>query len=218
MNFRIQKAAGKTGRSDKDIRLVAVTKTVSVERIREAAQAGIKEIGESKIQEAGSKFGSLQEFGLTTHLIGHLQRNKARRAAELFDVVQSVDSESLAQTLDRVASERGKKQACLIEVKISIEPSKTGVPFDQAAEFIKEFSRFKNLNLKGLMTIGPYGISMEETRSLFKKFSQFFYSQESYFGENPVLSMGMSDDFEMAIEEGSNLVRIGRALFGERKI
>lgn len=200
------------------MRLLAVTKTVSVERIREAVSLGMKDFGENRVQEAMEKRPGLSAAleGTTQHLIGPLQTNKARKAMEFFDVVQSVDRPKLAETLDRIGGEMGKTQRCLVEVKIAPEASKSGVAFEEAAAFVERFSAYKNLRLEGLMTIGGLGLSVDETRAAFERMARLFGSLRSAFGPAPVLSMGMSDDFEIAIEAGSTMVRIGRALFGER--
>lgn len=178
----------------------------------------MKDFGENRVQEAFAKRPSLERdfAGTRQHLIGRLQTNKARRAVGLFEVIQSVDRPKLAETLDRVAGEAGKKQRCLAEVKISTEPSKSGVPLVEAESFVEAFSRYSNLQLEGLMTIGDLNAPAEETRRSFREVARFFSDHLGSFGPSPLLSMGMSDDYEIAIEEGSTMVRIGRALFGER--
>lgn len=191
---------------------------MEVERIRGAIALGIKNFGENRVQEAAEKRPGLMDVcaGTTQHLIGQLQTNKARRAIELFDVIQSVDRPKLAESLDRIAGEVGKKQRCLIEVKISNEPTKSGMELSAASDFIRGFSSYKNLKCEGLMTIGALDAIPEETRRSFREMNKFFQEHKENFGPFPILSMGMSDDFEMAIEEGSTMVRLGRILFGER--
>ncbi len=171
------------------------------------------------MQEAAEKRPQMVAMptGVRYHMIGSLQTNKARKAVELFDVIQSVDRPKLAQALDRIAGELGKKQRCLIEVKISNEPTKGGIALDDAPRFIDSFSLYTNLELQGLMTIGELDASADRTRESFRKMKDLFDLKKSLLGSAPVLSMGMSDDFEMAVEEGSTMVRIGRALFGERE-
>lgn len=217
---KIRRAAEKSNRPGNSVCLMAVTKTVAVEKIREVLAMGISTIGENRVQEAADKNEFLRADLISSkaqfHLIGSLQTNKTRKAVELFDVIQSVDRPKLANTLDRLAGELGKKQRCLIEVKISSEETKGGMALHQAADFVDDFSRYKNLSLEGLMTIGKLNAPPEETRRSFRGLLNFFKKHRSKFGETPILSMGMSDDFEIAIEEGSTLVRIGRALFGER--
>lgn len=214
---RIGVAAARSGREATSIQLVAATKLVPAAVILEAARFGITDVGENKVQEASAKRPLLAgDLPLTHHYIGQLQTNKARRAVELFDVIQSVDRPRLAETLDRAASELGKRQRCLIEVKISEDREKGGVALSEAVEFVKDFQRYKGLRLAGLMGIAPYDSDAEKARLAFRSLAGVFRGLRDFFGPAPVLSMGMSDDFEMAIEEGSTMVRIGRALFGER--
>jgi PLP dependent protein len=219
---KIQQAAERSGRSGGDITLVAVTKTVAPEIIVEALGLGICHIGENKVQETDAKRPTILEAplsqGVCHHFIGHLQTNKVRRAVALFDVIQSVDSSRLAETINRVAGEAGKKQRCLVEVKISAEATKTGMAVGQAQAFVKSFSRYENLKLEGLMTIAPLEATEKELRGGFRLMKNLFDASRPLFGEKPMLSMGMTDDFESAIEEGSTMVRLGRALFGERNV
>jgi len=216
---RIKNAAERSGRSREEIRLVAVTKTVPPSYINEAIELGIKELGESRIQEAIEKRQEIKDGNqkaIIHHFIGSLQTNKVRKAVELFHLIQSVDRPRLAEVLNRVVREMGKIQDCLIEVKISPEPTKRGFQQLEAEAFIKNFRTYSNLRLCGLMTIAPLGLSHGETKNCFRSFYRFFDKQKDFFIDRPILSMGMSDDFEAAIEEGSNMVRIGRGLFGER--
>jgi pyridoxal phosphate enzyme (YggS family) len=217
IKLRIKRAAEKSGRLSEAVCLVAVTKNVSLKLIKEAIALGVQDIGENRVQEAMGKMEQIPR-SVKRHFIGSLQTNKARKAIELFDLIQSVDRLKLALSLDRLASERGRPQECLIEVKIVDEPLRGGVPFVKAGEFIKEVQKFSHLVLRGLMTIAPMGPSLQETKSLFKQFSNLFILHRDAFGENPILSMGMTDDFEGAIEQGSTMVRIGRGLFGERNL
>ncbi len=218
INERIKKAAEKSGRSEDCVTLVAVTKTIPTERILECVRLGVLDIGENKIQEAMAKRSGLEVSGLRHHFIGHLQTNKARKAVELFDLIQTVDRPSLAETLDRISSEKGKRQACLVEVKVAKEDTKSGIPLAEAEAFINSFSKYPHLHLAGLMTIGTNGATAEETRASFQVFKALSERVRPCFSSDPILSFGMSDDFELAIEEGSTMVRVGRALFGERTI
>lgn len=213
--FRLNKATEKSGRASGAVRVVAVTKTVPPERIQEALDSGLKEIGENRVQEAVAKRPQLKG-PFSFHLIGQLQRNKARKAVELFDLIQSIDSDRLAETVDRIAGEAGKKQRCLIEVKIANEVAKTGVPLEDAPDFIASFRRWSNLSLEGLMTIGPLEARPDDLKRLYGDVSALFQRHRDRFGKEPILSMGMSDDFETAVEAGSTMVRLGRVLFGER--
>jgi len=199
------------------VELVVVTKMMAADVINEAISEGVRAIGESKVQEFSAKIAQLNSVApLEKHLIGSLQTNKVSKALELFDVIQSVDRPKLAQALNRTAAERGRQVRCLVEVKISPEDTKAGIPLAEAADFIKEFQQYSNLDCIGLMTIAPYDLPDDDTRGYFQAFKRFFDTQKLHLGAAPILSMGMTDDFEIAIEEGSTMVRIGRAIFGDR--
>jgi PLP dependent protein len=213
---RIGEAAARSGRPASAIRLVAATKTWGAETILECARLGIRETGENRVQEAAVKRAALAKAGLTHHFIGQLQTNKARPAVELFDVIQSVDRLRLVHAIDRAASDAGKRQRCLIEVKISDDSAKGGVAPGELKTLVAAFKSCGNLVLEGLMGIGPNDADEAQTRSAFRKLSALFAEHRPAFGPEPTLSMGMSEDFELAIEEGSTMVRVGRALFGER--
>ncbi|MCJ7578156.1 MAG: YggS family pyridoxal phosphate-dependent enzyme [candidate division Zixibacteria bacterium] len=217
---RIEKAAEKTGRDKEDIKLVAVTKTVEVERIKEAIKCGIETIGENRVQEAESKFVQITEK-VEKHLIGHLQTNKAKKAVELFDFIQSVDSQHIAQEISRRAFQMGKAMEVLVEINTSGEKSKFGVDPDQALSFVKLILNSEGIKIKGLMTIGLFSDNSEDTRPCFKKLKAIFdqMKRESLPNvEMKYLSMGMTNDFEIAIQEGSNMVRIGTGIFGPRSL
>jgi pyridoxal phosphate enzyme (YggS family) len=211
---KMRAAAVRAGRAPESVVLLGVTKTVDAARINRAIELGVAKLGENRVQEAIVKRPELQPA--EQHLIGALQTNKARKAIELFDVIQSLDRSRLAETLDRVGGEMNKIQRCLVEVKITNEPTKSGVPLADAEALIDDVLARKNLKLEGLMTIGELGAAPQQTHAAFAAAARFFESQKSKFGAAPVLSMGMSDDFEIAIEEGSTMVRIGTALFGAR--
>lgn len=218
---RLKTAAEKSGRSENKITLVAVIKGVPAPVVNKAIELGLKDFGENRIQEALAKRQELKVSGgqgIRFHMIGHIQTNKAKKAVEFFDMIQSVDRPELAAILDRAAAERGKIQRCFVEVKISPEPTKTGIPLNEAPGFIGNFKRYNHLQLEGLMTIPPFGLRAEETFKYFSEFKSFFDSQREFLNEKPVLSMGMTDDFEIAIEAGATMVRIGRGLFGEREL
>ncbi|MFA6549076.1 MAG: YggS family pyridoxal phosphate-dependent enzyme, partial [Candidatus Margulisiibacteriota bacterium] len=211
---RIACAARIAGRSPQDIKLVAVTKTVPVDLIEQAIQAGVTDIGESRVQEAAAKAEILKKkyLNLTWHMIGHLQRNKTWQALDIFDIIQSIDSERLAQKVE----EKGKIVPVLLEVKTSDEVTKYGVPVERAIELLKVLSGFRFLRVQGLMTVAPL---TGEARAYFvrlRKLSEEISNLRLPNIEMKYLSMGMSDDFETAIQEGSNLIRIGRAIFGTR--
>jgi len=202
-------------------KILAVTKTFSSRDIREALNCGVKNIGESKIQEALPKFEELGALpdGVLKHFIGHLQSNKVKKAVENFDLIQSLDSLKLAKDINRHAKDLNKIQNCLIEVKVSDETSKTGILFDDVEVFYNQCLELENVKISGLMTITPLNNNPEASRPYFKAVYNLFVNlREKYKKEEfSILSMGMSDDFKIAAQEGSNMVRIGSAIFGERK-
>ena len=197
------------------VTLVAVTKNHPVEVMQEAIDGGVKNIGENRIQEATEKFQTLNRE-VTKHLIGHLQTNKARQAVKLFDLIHSVDSEHLAAALDKAANSVGKVQEILIQVNLAREESKTGVYKEDLQNLISTVEGLKNLRLRGLMMIAPNFTDVEECRPLFREmrkiFEDFSASREGF----DFLSMGMTHDYKIAIEEGANIVRVGTAIFGAR--
>jgi PLP dependent protein len=205
---RIQEAAARRGRNPATIKLIAVTKTVAVENIRKAAECGIRDVGENRLQEALPKLEALADLGLTWHFIGHLQTNKAKKVADHFRWVQCLDRYELAQKLNQVAS---KPIAVLVEVKLHEEPNKSGIDEAGLPRLLEDFREFPHLELRGLMAIPPFFENPEGVRPYFRKLHDL---AERF--ELPELSMGMSHDFEVAIEEGATMVRIGSALFGER--
>jgi len=216
IKHRIADAAIKVGRIPDEITLVAVSKTHPASAVAAAARCGLTVMGESRVQEAEPKIDSLDD-SLKWHMIGHLQTNKANRAVRLFDLIQSVDSYKLAAILDRAAGEAGKKLDCLLEVNSSGEAAKYGVLPAHAEEMISRICALQHLCLCGVMTIGPLTDNEKEIRSAFETTRGIFEKGQSIAGDSfTVLSMGMSDDFELAIAEGSTMVRIGTAIFGSR--
>ena len=219
LSDRIEKAAQRSGRNTKEITLVAVTKTVPLDKVLPYIQAGIHHVGENRVQEALEKWtvhrAPCTEHGARPmfHLIGQLQSNKAKKAVGFFDVIQSLDLFDLAQDINRHAEALGKKQACLIEVKISPEATKSGIPPERLDEFLGQLKGLASLEIKGLMGIAPATSTLEEVRPYFARLRKLFEKTRL-----PILSMGMSSDFEIAIEEGSTMVRLGTALFGVRTI
>ena len=217
---KIDRAALKAGRLPDDIKLVAVSKTVGTDKIIEAVKAGVLVLGENRVQEATEK---VQDIGLQTkgkkiewHLIGHLQKNKSKTAVQLFDLIHSLDSPELADILDKYCGQIGKKQRVLIQVKISDEATKHGVPEKDLMGLIEKVKNLDNLELEGLMTIPPFFSDPEKTRPYFSRLRQLEDAATSKGFVLPELSMGMSGDYEVAIEEGSTMVRVGTAIFGER--
>lgn len=217
---RISHATMRAGRESAKIGLVAVTKTVPPVRIKEAVDAGVRLIGENKVQEARDKIAALRgEMPDTVrwHMIGHLQSNKARLAVGLFDMIHSVDSLDLAERIDRFADESGKVQRVLIQVNLSEEESKSGVSPGRLFPLLEAMEMLKNLEVEGLMTIPPFFDNPEDVRPYFRRLRELRDEAEEIGFRLPELSMGMSHDFEIAIEEGATIVRIGTAIFGERK-
>jgi pyridoxal phosphate enzyme (YggS family) len=213
---RIEHAAIKAGRDPQGIKLVVVTKTVAVERIREAMAAGAMIFGENYVQEAAHKIQEIGHAGIRWHLIGHLQTNKAKHAVRLFDIIHSVDSVTLGRELDKRAAAASTIVDCLIEVNLSQENSKFGMSKERIPELAQELRGLRNISLQGLMTMPPYADDPEASRPYFAALRGLKEEIESSGIPLPELSMGMSSDFEKAIEEGATIVRIGRAIFGER--
>jgi len=220
---RIAAACARTGREASAVTLLGVTKTVAPELIKLAIESGLRLVGENRVQEATSKISELKEitsyYNVEWHLIGHLQSNKARRAVELFDVIQSVDSIKLAERLDDLVGESGKRMPVLIEVNLGDEASKSGISPREALSLCEQMLKFANLELKGLMAVPPFLENPEDVRPYFRRLRELHDEARrvGIVGEKfTELSMGMSHDFEVAIEEGATMVRIGTALFGER--
>jgi pyridoxal phosphate enzyme (YggS family) len=214
---RIASAAARMERDVAEITLIAVTKTQPVETIREAIAAGLTILGENRVQEWESKRAEFSDATVRCHLIGHLQTNKARKAAAIFDRVDSLDSIALANKLDAAAAEQGKRLGVLIEVHLSGEESKSGVAEADLDALTNAVRGFTNLKLEGLMTVPPFFEDIEKVRPYFRRLRELSEKLRARTGlPLPVLSMGMSHDFEVAIEEGATEVRVGSALFGER--
>lgn len=240
---RIALAASRAGRRAEEITLVAVSKTHSARKIQGLYDAGVRHFGENRVQERESKLPRLSVREATWHMIGHLQKNKAVRAAQLFDTIDSVDSAALAEKLDHARVELttedaensentekdsarnvsnvfapGNRLRVLIEVKLDPEPAKSGVAEEQVPRLIEAILRLPHLEMRGLMGIPPYCDDPEEARSHFRRLRNLRDAVRAQMGAEilPVLSMGMSHDFEIAIEEGATEVRVGTALFGPR--
>ncbi|MDY3868920.1 MAG: YggS family pyridoxal phosphate-dependent enzyme [Pyramidobacter sp.] len=217
---RVGAAASRSGRAASDITLVAVSKTKPLEMIISAAQTGlVSHFGENRVQEGQEKIPAFPaEMSACWHLIGHLQRNKARKALELFDIIESLDSQELAAACERICSETDRHMDVLIEVNSSKEASKTGAPMESAPALLEfALKECPHLSVQGLMTVGPLGGGEKAVRQAFASVRALRSSLEASYGiALPVLSMGMSGDFEWAIEEGSTEVRIGSSIFGHR--
>jgi len=215
---RIANASSKAGRNAQDIKLIAVSKTVDAERIKQAIEAGVTILGENYIQEARNKIKEIGQ-GARWDFIGHLQSNKAKYAVDLFEMIHSVDRLSLAQEINRVAEKKGEKVRILVQVNISGEETKSGIDPQKVRTLIGKIATMSNLSLEGLMTMPPYFDDPEKARPYFTALREL---RDTILKESigdiilQELSMGMSGDFEVAIEEGSTMVRIGTAIFGER--
>ena len=217
---RMAAAAGRAGRRVEDITLLGVSKTHPAEAIREAFAAGVRHFGENRVQEWEGKRGGTQDLAGYWHLIGHLQSNKAARAAKAFDAVDSVDDFALAQRLDRARAEISdeRKLRVLIEVRVAAEETKSGVEKERLPELAEKLLTLERLDLAGLMCIPPFLENAEKVRPYFAELREMKEQLEGRLGRTfPVVSMGMSHDFEVAIEEGATEVRIGTALFGVRE-
>lgn len=217
---RIRQAAKSCNRNPDSIRLVAVSKTVPAETVKEAIEAGATILGENYVQDAREKFDALVHYPVSWHFIGHLQSNKAKYAVRLFDLIHSVDSLKLARALNKEAKKVDKIQPILVQVNISGEDTKSGIAAEDAPGLISEISHLKNLSIEGLMTMPPYFYQPEKVRPYFAALRELRDQMKKQSLPNvslEELSMGMTGDFEVAIEEGATLVRIGTAIFGERK-
>jgi pyridoxal phosphate enzyme (YggS family) len=219
VNEKIAAAAKHACRELSSVRLIVVTKTVDVDRIREAVAAGAVILGENRVQEAKDKIEKLGGIA-GWHLIGHLQSNKAKYAVKLFDLIHSVDNLELAKEIDKQAAKIGKMQNVLIEVSIAGEAQKAGVGLDRTIELINEAAKLKNIAIQGIMTVPPLLDDPDAVRPYFRKMRLLAdgIKKENIPNVNmKELSMGMSGDFEVAIEEGATMVRVGTAIFGKRQ-
>lgn len=217
---RIARAAERAGRKAEDITLIAVSKTFDADIVQWAVDAGARDLGENRVQEGASKAPLVKGVGVRWHLIGHLQSNKARLAVSAFDVIHTVDSANLAERLDRIAEELGRRSEVLIQVDLAGEASKSGADEGELPEIIETLDSADNLDFRGLMTLPPFFDSPEETRTYFRRLREIM---ENLNSSRPAerklveLSMGMSHDFEVAIEEGATIIRVGTAIFGSRE-
>ena len=216
---RINKAAFKCSRAPESIHLVAVSKTIPANRVREAIEAGVTILGENYVQEARNKFNLLGTYPVSWHFIGHLQSNKAKYAVRLFDLIHSVDTLKIARELNKQAKKVDKVQDVLMQINISKEQSKSGSDIENAINLIKDIVFFENLSVKGFMAMPPFFNNPEKARPYFIALRNLRDQIQKTFPDVILneLSMGMTGDFEVAIEEGATLVRIGTAIFGERR-
>jgi pyridoxal phosphate enzyme (YggS family) len=217
---QIASAAQRSNRKTEEITLVAVSKTHPAERVRAAIELGANDFGENRVQEAEGKIVEVGRGAATWHLIGHLQTNKARKAVGLFDVIHSLDSTSLAQRLEQCCIEEGRDELrVLIQIDLAGEATKSGITPDGVPELVQVISDASRLKLVGLMVLPPFFDDREMVRPFFRRLRKLRdeLQAEGYFGQKPgELSMGMTHDFEIAIEEGATMLRIGTAIFGER--
>lgn len=215
---RVRAAALRSGRDPDDIRVIAVSKTVSPERIRSAFECGITDFGENRVQELCEKYDILDEK-YYWHLIGHLQTNKVKYIIDKVAMIHSLDSIELASEIRKRAEKCGRQVDVLVQVNVAGEDTKFGIAPENAESFIREVAQMGNIRVRGLMTIAPATQKPEEIRWVFAKLRKLLIDMRQENIDNiymDYLSMGMSNDFEVAIEEGSNMVRIGTALFGKR--
>jgi len=226
---RIAHAAMRAGRGPEEVRLIAVSKNVPASSVRQAVEAGLRDFGENRIQEFSAKRELLSRYvdlhspeaplgyRVSWHLIGHLQKNKAKAGVELFDIIHSVDSLELAVMINKFAGNAGKIQRILIQVKLSDEESKYGILKEELMDILNATSAMKSLRVEGLMTIPPFFDDPEKVRPFFRELRETRDRAAARGFSLAGLSMGMSHDFEVAIEEGATMVRVGTALFGERR-
>lgn len=216
---KIHQAARRAGRGVEEVRIVAAAKGQGAKKIEEAIAAGIRIIGHNYMQEAKRETPSLSPDGLELHMIGHLQRNKAGKAAEIFDVIETVDDERLAEALNQRAESLGRHLGVMLQVNLSGEPQKSGVSKDEAKRLAESIRKLSNLTILGLMTMPPFFDDPERCRPCFAALRELrdnLTALGSLSPEMSELSMGMTGDYEVAVEEGATLVRIGTALFGPR--
>jgi pyridoxal phosphate enzyme (YggS family) len=213
---QIAQAAAKAGRDVKDVELVAIAKTHPAEKVREAVEAGQTLFGENRVQEARAKISELSS-NIRWHFVGHLQKNKVRQALPLFEMIHSVDSLALAQDVNRIAEEEGLYPRVLLEVNVAGEESKFGFGPANLREQIEALLALPRLSIEGLMCIPPLAVESEDSRKFFVQVRELRDSLEKEFNMKlPQLSMGMTQDFPIGIQEGATLVRVGTAIFGER--
>ncbi|HVP56455.1 MAG TPA: YggS family pyridoxal phosphate-dependent enzyme [bacterium] len=216
---RIEVACRRSGRGADEVALVAVTKTVPLETVQAAVEAGVGLLGENKVQEAAAKIEQIKG-NVAWHMLGHLQTNKVKKAVAIFDMIQSVDSEALAVEIDRRSAEAGRVMDVLVEVNTSGEVTKFGASPEDCVDLVSKMSHLRHISVRGLMTIGAFTPREEVVRTGFRLLRDLKEAIQKVNIANvkmDFLSMGMTSDFEVAIEEGSNMVRIGTAIFGERR-
>jgi pyridoxal phosphate enzyme (YggS family) len=219
IRMRIDRACKRAGRDPRSVMLVAVTKTFPATVVSDVVRAGVHDIGENYVQELLGKRAALSDEAIRWHFIGHLQTNKVRYIAEWITLIHAVDSVSLAAEVDRRAERAGRAIECLIEVNTTGESSKFGIASEHVVEFVKSLEGYASIRLAGLMTVGPFLPDPEGSRPMFRRLRQLRDASRTLGQANVTmehLSMGMTGDFEVAIEEGATIIRLGTALFGPR--
>jgi pyridoxal phosphate enzyme (YggS family) len=216
---RMESACRRAGRDPSDVTLVAVTKTRTVEEVSAVVAAGVQDVGENRVQEAEAKYPSLSslEKGARFHLVGHLQKNKVRKAVALFDFIHSLDSVSLGERIGSTAGELGKVQPVFVQVDLASEPTKFGLPEPELLPALENLTGVSGLRIEGLMVLPPYETDPEAVRPYFRRLRELGAEAVGRGLAGRELSMGMSHDFEVAIEEGATFIRVGTALFGPRE-
>lgn len=216
---RVTASCEKAGRNTEDITVIAVSKTVDALRAREAVEGGIINLGENKVQELVDKYEKLNDKNIKWHMIGHLQKNKVKYIVDKAELIHSVESLELANEINKRASKYNLISKVLIELNIAKEESKFGIDDENVYDFVKALEQYENIKVMGLMTVAPYSENPEEIRWVFKKMKEIYDNISKINLKNTemkYLSMGMTNDFEIAIEEGANIIRIGTAIFGAR--
>lgn len=214
----IKQACLKSGRSPEEITIIAVTKTIDVERINYAVDCGLSNLGENKVQEIMDKYDAVTK-GVKWNLIGHLQTNKVKYIIDKVELIHSVDSIKLAEEISRRAEKNNLIKDVLVQINVAMEETKFGINIEDAVDFVKSASVFNNIRIKGLMTIAPYDEDVEKVRPVFRQLKKKFDELAQMNIPNTemkYLSMGMSNDYNIAIEEGANMIRVGTAIFGKR--
>ena len=218
INEKINEIAKKKGISSKDITLIGVTKTIDVDRINEAISLGVTNIGENKVQEIQEKYDKVKG-DVGWHMIGHLQTNKVKYIIDKVELIHSLDRKSLADEIQKRASQNNIVAKVLVQVNVAEEESKFGLKLEEAIPFIESIQNYKNIKIKGLMTMAPYEENTEKVRFVFRELKQLFETIKEKKYENvdmKHLSMGMTNDYDIALEEGANMIRVGTGVFGER--
>ncbi len=217
----IEESAKKLGKSLEDITVIAVTKTVDSSRALQAFEAGLSDLGENRVQEFVNKHENLKNYDIDWHIIGHLQKNKVKYIIGKVKLIHSLESLSLAEEIDKRSKQHGIVTDVLVELNIAEEESKFGIKKDNLIDFLKSVKEFENIRIVGLMTVAPFAENKEDVRWVFKEMKHLYDTISNMSFKNvemKFLSMGMTNDYDVAIEEGANIIRIGTAIFGSRSI